>query len=230
MNCMETGRLLDAHVDGELEVRDTLAVQAHLESCPRCRRTLAALEAAREAVARHAQAPRAPAELRYRLRADIDPPARGRIAALLRSPFALAAPGVCALLLSGWVFLAGPLHAPDPAPRVVYHISNGETAGAALRNLRNHLQASPAVKVVVVAHNSGVDFLLSGARDETGAEFAPLVREFGRRGVEFRVCYNTLERRGIGPAQVVPGATVVPSGIAEIGRLQTTEGYAYMRL
>jgi len=230
MNCVETGRLLDAHVDGELEVRDALAVQGHLESCTRCRRTLAALEAAREAVIRHAHAPGAPEELRRRLQAGFERPASGRIAALLRSPVALAAPGVCALLLAGWMFFAGPLHAPDPVPRVVYHISNGETASTALRNLHNHLQASPAVKVVVVAHNSGVDFLLSGARDESGQAYEPVVQEFGRRGVEFRVCYNTLERRGIGPAQVVPGATVVPSGIAEIGRLQTREGYAYMRL
>jgi hypothetical protein len=41
---------------------------------------------------------------------------------------------------------------------------------------------------------------------------------------------NTLERRGITRAKVIPEVVVVPSGIAEIGRLQIEEGYAYMRL
>jgi len=36
--------------------------------------------------------------------------------------------------------------------------------------------------------------------------------------------------RGIERAGIVPEATLVPSGIAEIGRLQESEGYAYMRM
>jgi intracellular sulfur oxidation DsrE/DsrF family protein len=114
--------------------------------------------------------------------------------------------------------------------RVVYHISSSDTASAALRNLANHLQAAPGVKVVVVAHNNGVDFLLRGARDESNRPYAGAVKAFSERGVEFRVCYNTLERRQIASSEVIAEATLVPSGIAEIGRLQSREGFAYMRL
>ena len=42
--------------------------------------------------------------------------------------------------------------------------------------------------------------------------------------VELAVC-EVLAERG-----VIPAASLVPSGIVEIGRLQTQEGYAYMRL
>jgi len=228
MNCSETTRLLDAHLDGELDLKDSLAVEEHLERCVRCGNAFAALRAAREAIARHAQAPVAPGDLRERI-APV-PATAGRAGRWLRSPLAAAAPGIAALLLAGWMFLEGAVQRPAAHARVVYHISSSDTASAALRNLANHLRAAPDVKVVVVAHSEGVDFLLAGARDEAGEPFESRVREFGQRGVEFRICYNTLERRGIGPDRIVPGATLVPSGIAEIGRLQAKEGYAYMRL
>jgi hypothetical protein len=122
------------------------------------------------------------------------------------------------------------LGAARSAGKVVYHISSSQTASAALRTLRNHLEASPETKVVVVAHNEGVDFLLRGARDESGELFATAVHQFKGRGVDFRVCNNTLVRRKIGSEGILPEATLVPSGIAEISRLQEKEGFAYMRM
>jgi hypothetical protein len=146
----------------------------------------------------------------------------------------LAAPGVVALALAAWLAVADwtrGARAPAAASaRVVYHISSSDTAANAMRNLANHLRAEPDARIVVVAHNDGVDFLLRGERDGAGAQLHVAVREFHRRGVEFRVCHNTLERRRIPAADLVPEATLVPSGIAEIGRLQSREGYAYMRL
>ena len=93
-----------------------------------------------------------------------------------------------------------------------------------------HLEASPGARVIVVAHNAGIEFLLAGARDAEGVAYRPAVAEFVRRGVEFRVCGNTLTMRGLGPSRLVPEATLVPSGIAEISRLQAREGFAYLRL
>jgi hypothetical protein len=232
MNCAETGRLLNAYSDGELDLPLALGLEEHLESCARCRRSFASLQAVRTAVARGIETRAAPEALRESLQAEL---AGARRASgwrrPLRSPLAVAAPGLIALLLAGWLALAQLL--PDSAPpqtRVVYHISSSDTASAALRNLGNHLQAAPEAKIVVVAHNNGVDFLLRGARDESGRAYDAAVRQFRQRGVEFRVCYNTLERRRIAAGEVIPEATLVPSGIAEIGRLQSREGYVYMRL
>ncbi len=230
MNCIETTRLLNAHFDGELELKDSLAVDEHLHGCVRCRQSLAGLEAARVAILRHAGAPRTPETLRRDLGSVFGHAAEGRGIAMPRSPAVWAAPGVLALLLAGWLFVTGLVRAPASDARVVYHISSSETARAALRNLQNHLAAAPGTKVVVVAHGAGVDFLIEGARDEAGEPFAQAIGQFARKGVEFRVCYNTLEHRGIGASKVVGSAIVVPSGVAEIGRLQAREGYAYMRL
>ena len=146
----------------------------------------------------------------------------------------MGAAALAVVALAAWT-LRGTL---EPAPanvargtgKVVYHVSSSQNAGAALRTLRNHLEASPETKVVVVAHNEGVDFLLRGARDESGQLFAASVRQFKDRGVVFRVCNNTLVRRKIDGGGILPEATLVPSGIAEISRLQEREGYTYMRM
>lgn len=230
MKCAEAARLLNAYVDGELDLPTSLAVEEHLEGCVPCRRASASLQALHEKIVSHAEAPRAPEDLRRSLEAHARPRAWGWRSALLRSPMAVAAPGLVALALVGWLFVARSLPPPAPSLRVVYHISESANAGAALRNLANHLQAAPEAKVVVVAHSNGVDFLLAGASDEAGLPFEATVRKYRRQGVEFRVCRNTLVRRGIADSKVIPEANLVPSGIAEIGRLQSQEGYAYMRL
>lgn len=232
MSCRDKARLLEAYVDSELDVTGALALEDHLSSCAGCRSSLARLEALRSALRRHAEPERAPDALRERLQARFAPPVR-RPGPGWREALALAVPGLAALALSVWLAFSAPGAPPAAAEaatlRVVYHISSTATARASLRNLTNHLNASPEAKIVVVAHNDGVDFLLRGARDESGRAFEPDVSRFLERGVEFRVCYNTLERRQIGPDKVIPAATLVPSGIAEISRLQSKEGYTYLR-
>jgi uncharacterized protein len=234
MNCPETARLLNPYVDGELDLTTALAIEEHVHGCARCRASLDGLQATRAAIGRHCEFRPAPDSLDSRLRRRVAHERQGGWRAALRSPLAIATPGVAALLLAGWVVLADVMKGGAPPvatqTRVVYHISSGEAASPALRNLANHLQAAPGVKVVVVAHNDGVDFLLRGARDESGLPYETAVKSFSQRGVEFRVCYNTLERRQIASSEVIREATLVPSGIAEIGRLQSSEGYVYMRL
>ncbi|MBS0338801.1 MAG: DsrE family protein [Proteobacteria bacterium] len=114
--------------------------------------------------------------------------------------------------------------------KVVYHLNQGlEQATAALRNIRNHLSADPKAKIVVVAHAAGIDFLLEGARDRNGNPYDALVQEFADKGVAFRVCNFTLVTRNIDKSRVIPEASIVPSGVAEVARLQAQEGYAYIR-
>jgi intracellular sulfur oxidation DsrE/DsrF family protein len=114
--------------------------------------------------------------------------------------------------------------------KVVYHITDSSRATAALSNIRNHLKASPGVKIVVVANGAGIDFLLEGAANPNGNPYDATVQELTMHNkVEFRVCNNTLEGRHIDKGQVLPEATIVPSGVAEVARLQLDEGYAYIK-
>ncbi len=144
-------------------------------------------------------------------------------------------PILAALLLSvAPMASASPLAeaaAPSAAAeeKVVYHVNDSENATAAMRNAQNHLSASPDAKIVVVTHAKGIDFLLSGAQDKNGNPYEPMVQTLKSKGVDFRVCNNTLVGRKIDPKTVLPEATIVPSGVAEIGRLQAKEGYVYLK-
>lgn len=135
------------------------------------------------------------------------------------------------------VALAAALTAPMPAlaqagdpVKVVYHVNQGvDVARAALRNIANHLGADPTARIVVVTHGPGIDFLLDGAKDRNGNPFDATVQELKAKAVEFRVCRNTLQGRGLADSAVIPEASVVPSGVAEVARLQAKEGFVYLR-
>lgn len=134
------------------------------------------------------------------------------------------------LLLALLAFATLGAAAADREERVVYHITDASRASGALHNIRNHLKASPGVKIVVVANGAGVDFLLDGAKDKNGNPYDAAIEEFAMHDkVEFRVCNNSLEARHIEKSQVIPEATIVPSGVAEVTRLQIREGYAYLK-
>jgi len=114
--------------------------------------------------------------------------------------------------------------------KVVYHINDtGAQAVNALRNIGNHLEVNPRAKIVVVTHAQGVDFLMEGAKDRGGNPYNIRVEELKAQGIQFDVCEITLRNRKMTRSQFIPEATYVPSGVAEIARLQQREGYAYIR-
>ena len=49
------------------------------------------------------------------------------------------------------------------------------------------------------------------------------------RGVRFEVCEITLRNRKLAKEQFIADTTYVPSGVAEVTRLQQREGYAYLK-
>jgi hypothetical protein len=120
--------------------------------------------------------------------------------------------------------------ASDPPIKAVYHLTHGlEEAQRAMGNVRNHLNADPGARIVVVSNGDGILFMLDGAKDRNGNPFDATIQDLKGRGVEFRLCNNTLVQRKIDKAQVIPEVSIVPSGVAEAARLQIREGYAYLR-
>lgn len=114
--------------------------------------------------------------------------------------------------------------------KVVYHLSEGiPQASRAINNIRNHLSADPTAKIVVVTHGLGIDFLIDGATNQMEQPFAGGVSDLANKGVEFRVCNNTLVSRKIAADKLVMEAKVVPSGVAEVAKLQAKEGFVYLR-
>ena len=127
------------------------------------------------------------------------------------------------LAFAGAALAAGPV-------KVVYHFSAGiEQASAGLEYIRNHLEVDPKATIVVVAHAAGVDFLMKGAKSARGNEFRQAVEDLELQGVQFRVCQITLRERNLKKEQFLPQVGFVPSGVAEIARLQSQEGFAYLK-
>ena len=138
---------------------------------------------------------------------------------------------VAALLaLAGCAGSGGSSSGPVGPDKVVYHLNSGlEQASNGLRNIRNHLEVNPKAQIVVVAHAQGVDYLMKGKKDANGNPFETIVQDLKGQGVKFDVCQITLRNRKLGKDQFIDEVDYVPSGVAEIARLQQREGYAYLR-
>ena len=135
-----------------------------------------------------------------------------------------------ALVLACLVPAAPAQQKTDAPVRVVYHLSEGQAqASRGLEYVRNHLEADPKAQIVVVGHALGVDFLMKGAKTAKGNPFQDAIEDLDLQGVKFRVCEITLRERGLKREQFLPLVEFVPSGVAEIARLQTREGYAYLK-
>ena len=132
--------------------------------------------------------------------------------------------------LMGCLLAVGFLAQAAEPIKVVYHLSDGiEQAARAMRNIRNHLNADPTAQIVVIGHGKGIDFMLPGAKTLAGGGFEGLISGLATENVSFRACNNTLVGRKIDASTLPLEAQVVPSGVAEVARLQAREGYVYLR-
>ena len=137
---------------------------------------------------------------------------------------------IATLALAGCTSMGDSARQPVGEDKVVYHLNAGiEQATNGIRNIRNHLEVNPKAKIVVVAHAQGVDYLMKGMKDKDGNPYQDAVEDLKNQGVRFDVCEITLRNRKLKREQFIEDATFVPSGVAEITRLQQREGYAYLR-
>lgn len=119
--------------------------------------------------------------------------------------------------------------------KVVYHINyeggdGGQGYRAAMQNIQNHINAVGAqnIDVKVVLHGNGVNLLRTA---KTNDMIRSQVAGLKNQNVDFQVCDNTLKGRKISYEQElfdVRKDDIVPSGVAEIARLQQM-GYVYIK-
>lgn len=148
----------------------------------------------------------------------------------MRRAAVLLAAGAIAAAASGLAFPGRAFAADYVDQKVVYHNSGGDEGyfGRFLVNIANHLDAvgKDHVQIVVVDHGAGLDLFDAMATDP---KIAKRVETLRGEGVRFLICEKTLTARKI-DWQSLPGVTeadIVPSGVAEIAKLQG-EGFAYI--
>ena len=128
--------------------------------------------------------------------------------------------------------------------KVVYHINydNPKQQAGALRNIQNHINAVGAenLDLKVVLHGNGLALLLepdslaklkkfkhANANETMTAQIDNLKSQ----GIEFNVCDNTVRGRKVDvdtDLYNVDKSDIVPSGVAEVARLQAMD-YAYIK-
>ena len=147
---------------------------------------------------------------------------------------------ICTSLLVGGIAVAGDRYGKQ---KVVYHINydDPKAQAGALRNIQNHINAvgEENLDLKVVMHGKGLSLLLTpdqlentklklgNATDEMQTKITGLKNQ----GVGFEVCANTLKGKKISYEDDlfdVDEADIVPSGVAEVARLQA-EGYSYIK-
>jgi len=128
--------------------------------------------------------------------------------------------------------------------KVVYHINydNPKQQAGALRNVQNHINAVGAenMDIKIVLHGNGLALLLEpdslkkltkfkhANADETMTAKIDSLKD---QGVDFNVCANTVRGRKVDletDLYNVDKKDVVPSGVAEVARLQAM-GYSYIK-
>ncbi|OYW48130.1 MAG: hypothetical protein B7Y36_16415 [Novosphingobium sp. 28-62-57] len=116
--------------------------------------------------------------------------------------------------------------------RVVYQNSGGypddkSYAQRLLRNIGAHVAATDGkVEIRVVSFAAGAKLFLMAKED---ADLAKGLDSLRAKGVKFLICNNTLQGMKLKPTDLygVTEADVVPSGVAEIARLQGM-GFVYI--
>jgi intracellular sulfur oxidation DsrE/DsrF family protein len=134
------------------------------------------------------------------------------------------APLLAGALLTGAVAVRA-----DDVIKTVYHLQDDRLATLAMNNVSNHLATDPGVRIVVVALSTGVRAFTFGAQDAGGQPYAEWVDQLSAKGVEFRICQNSMNALKLTKKDLIDKVQVVPSGVAEIARLQAREGYVYIR-
>mgnify|MGYP002385088254 CR=1 FL=1 len=129
----------------------------------------------------------------------------------------------------------GPMAAPAgyyTFQKVVYQNDGGLPDANAyferlLRNVGNHIQAvGGKVEIRVVDFGEGVKPFVTARTD---AALAAKIDALKAKGVRFLICHNTLEGMKLKPSDLygVAAEDVVPSGVAELARLQG-QGFVYI--
>lgn len=115
---------------------------------------------------------------------------------------------------------------PPPMSAVFHFSSSADAQLHAVANVRN-LLADDTVDlgtVYLVANGHGIE-LLTADRSNYPDQIASLQE----LGAAFRVCQNSMDALDVTAADLLPGVTVVPSGVGELTRLQVQANCAYIK-
>ena len=138
-------------------------------------------------------------------------------------------PAISAILaLSAWSAAgAAARHGQADRYHVIFQVTADDAAAwsGVLGNIENLREAigDELREVEVVAHGPGLGLVL-----RTNAAQAARMEALARQGVRFLACENSMKRRKLGKADLLPFVGTVDSGVAQVVRRQQ-QGWQYIR-
>ena len=109
--------------------------------------------------------------------------------------------------------------------QVVIQVTQGAPSFqlSVIGQIRNIKKALPNAEIEVVCHSQGLPMLV-----KDGTKVAKHLAELSQQNVTFVACQNTMDRKKLEQADLVPPAMVVPSGMVEI-ILKQEAGWPYLK-
>jgi uncharacterized protein len=109
--------------------------------------------------------------------------------------------------------------------KIIWEMPNGDTAQQRVlfNQLNNVLTEAADTKIEVVFHSNAVYAMLKDS-----SYFKAQITSLYKKGIVFAVCNNSLKKRSIDPARVIPEAIIVPVAILEIVKKQE-DGWSYIK-
>lgn len=109
--------------------------------------------------------------------------------------------------------------------KIVMQFTNSDSVSqASVVNQVGNIRALwPNAQIEVVCHGGGLDLLQTSK-----SKAASGVAEWTSKGVVFAACNNTMKRKNITKADLLPTVTVVPSAMIEL-TLKQEKGWAYVK-
>jgi uncharacterized protein len=111
--------------------------------------------------------------------------------------------------------------------QVVFDITSADTIAhkTVIRQVSEILNSVPDANLEVVLYSQSIDMVLK-KNSVVSSQVAELA---SHRNVSFKVCAVTMKRKGVEPADLIPGVTIVPDGIYEIITKQRA-GWGYIKI
>ena len=146
---------------------------------------------------------------------------------MILSPSLLLLAAAAALVAFGVARAADEKTAPQAKHRVLFEVTTegAEQWTATLNNVENLRKAFGAdtTQVEVVGHSKGLGMMLA-----KNATLADRMKKLADAGVVFAACENSMRKKNVTRADLLPFVTTVDSGVAEVVRKQEA-GWSYIK-
>ena len=143
----------------------------------------------------------------------------------------LRAPALTLFLITASVLGCGEAIAQSSSNQgVAVHLDSITHINRAIRQVERLVDAHPGTPVRLILIASAVEPALEGAMDKNGGLYSAQLEQLLAKGVGIFACETTLISLSKRPEELTFGVDTVPSGIAELARLQLESDYAYLKL